>query len=109
MRAGPGLPVGVGRPVAAFALPWAALTAVGSPSTARSWEILTTCHAEGCLRGCSHSLAGVGAALCDDLVGGVLIGLVTVGSGDAAVQGVELVAGAEVGVVVGVSTQVLPA
>ena len=86
MRAGPGLPVGVGRPVAAFALPWAALTAVGSPSTARSWEILTTCHAEGCLRGCSHSLAGVGAALCDDLVGGVLIGLVTVGSGDAAVQ-----------------------
>ena len=109
MRAGPGLPVGVGRPVAAFALPWAALTAVRSASTTGSWKILTTCHAEGRLRGCSHGLASVGAALCDDLVGGVLVGLVTVGSGDAAVQGVELVAGAEVGVVVGVSTQVLPA
>jgi hypothetical protein len=99
MRARPRLPFGVGRPVATFAM----------PRPARSWKILTTCCAEGRLRGCSHGLACVGAALCDDLVGGVLVGLVAVGAGDAAVKGVELVAGAEVGVVAGVAAQVLPA
>jgi len=99
MRARPGLPFGVGRPVTTFALPW----------PARSWKILTTCYAEGRLRGCRHGLACVGAALCDDLVGGVLVGLVAVGVGDAAVQGVELVAGAEIGVVAGVAAEILPA
>jgi len=99
MRTGPRLPFGVGGPIATFALPLAA----------RSWKILTTCCAEGCLRGCSHGLACVGAALCDDLVGGVLVGLVAVGVGDAAVQGVELVAGAEIGVVAGVAAEILPA
>lgn len=99
MRAGPGLPFGVGRPIATFAL----------PGTARSWKILTTCCAKGRLRGCGHGLACVGTALCDDLVGGVLVGLVAVGVGDAAVQGVELVASAEVGVVARVPAQVLPA
>lgn len=51
----------------------------------------------------------VGAALCDDLVGGVLVGLIAVGVGDAAVQCVELVSSAEVGVIVGIAAQILPA
>lgn len=89
MRAGPGLPIGICRPIATFALPCIARAAMRSDSTVGSWEILTTCRAEGRLRGSSHGLACVGAALCDCLVGCILVGLVTAGVGDALVQGVD--------------------
>jgi len=104
MRAGPTLPLGVCRPVAAGL---AALSA--SPWASGGWNVLTTCCAEGCLLGSGRSGAGVGAALCDDLVGGLLVVVGAVGVGDAGVQGVELVAGAEVGVAGRVAAQVLPA
>lgn len=89
MRARPALPLRrFGGPIALFTTPW---TAEGT----REWERLTTCSAESCLRGCSRGLAGVGASLSDDLVDGFLVGVVAVGVGDAAVQVVESIAGAE--------------
>jgi len=110
MRAGPALPVGVRRPVAALdtlpASPWATADAI---PTSWSRDVLTTCCAESRLLRCGRGLAGVGAALCDDLVGGLFVGVAAIGRSDTRVQGVELVAGAEVGVAAGVALQVLPA
>lgn len=70
MRAGPALPLGVRGPIALAlsASSWAA-----NVSTSWSRDVLTTCCAEGSLLGSSRGLAGVGAALCDDLVGGLLV------------------------------------
>lgn len=108
MRAGPALPVGVGGPVSL-----AVAIAKSAPGTSgeRDGRLTTRCAESGLGRG-ADALAGVGAGLGDDLVGGVLVGLVAVGVGDAVVEGVQLVAGAEGGPVVGVGVgvaEVLPA
>jgi hypothetical protein len=104
MRAGPALPVRIRRPIA-FTLsssPW-------PRTTNRCREILTTSSTETSLLRSSRGLPSVRTSLSNNLVCGLLVGVAASRVGDAGVQGVELVAGAEVCVAAGVAGEVLPA
>lgn len=97
MRAGPALPICICRPVRFAVAESTAPRTSWSPGS-EGW--LTACGADCSLGAGGHALAGVRTGLSDDLVCGVLVGVIAVGLVDARVQIVEGIAGAEVGPVV---------